>query len=87
MRRRREWVKHAAIFAAAAAAMALAFGAWGRFSAAGRRQFDEMAGILPFMSWYAGLALALLAAICWILLVLRSRRRGSNQAKPGASDR
>ncbi len=46
-----------------------------------------MVGILPFMGWYAGLSLALPATICWILLALRSRRRESNQAKPGAGAR
>jgi len=67
-------MKYAAVITTVVAAAALLFGAWGRFSAAGRREFDEMAGILPFFSWYAGLALALLAAICWVWLARRSSR-------------
>jgi len=80
-------MKYIAVFAGIAAVPALGFGAWVRFTAAGHREFDEMAGILPFMSWYAGLALALLAALCWVLLALRSRRRKSRSANAGAGDR
>ncbi|HKJ52732.1 MAG TPA: hypothetical protein VKB27_14595 [Gammaproteobacteria bacterium] len=66
-------MKAVAFIVTAAAALALAFGAWGRFTLAGRREFDEMAGMLPFFSWYAGFALAAAAAVLWILLI---RRRG-----------
>ena len=31
-------------------ALAVAFGWWGVYTAAGRRQFDEMAGIIPVAS-------------------------------------
>jgi len=61
-------MKILAIVVTVGALLALAFGAWGRFTGAGRMQFDEMAGILPFMSWYAGIGLAVLAAILWLWL-------------------
>jgi len=57
-------MKAAAFIVTAAATLALAFGAWGRFSVAGRRELDEMAGILPLFSWYAGWVLAAAAADC-----------------------
>ena len=72
-----------ALIASICATLALAFGAWERFTATGRLQVDEMAGILPFVSWYAGLALALLAAICRVLLARRSRRRDSQATSHG----
>jgi len=53
------------------AVLSLAFGYWGRFTQVGRLQFDEMAGILPFMSWYAGIGLTVLAAILWVVLAWR----------------
>jgi hypothetical protein len=68
-------MKAAAVIITAAAALALAFGAWGRLTLAGRRQFDEMAGILPLFSYYAGFALAAAAAVLWILLIRRKRRQ------------
>ncbi len=60
-----------ALIVTVSALLALAFGAWGQFSEAGRREFDEMAGILPFVSWYAGIGLAVLAAILWVVLARR----------------
>lgn len=77
-------MKITALIATLGAAMALCFGAWGRFTAAGRLRFDEMAGILPFASWYAGIALALLAAICWGLHIRQMRRRDARHANPGS---
>jgi hypothetical protein len=68
-------VKAAAIIVTVTAALALGFGAWGRFTPAGRREFDEMAGILPLFGWYAGFALAAAAAVLWILLIRRRARR------------
>jgi hypothetical protein len=37
-----------------AGAVLFAFGAWGCWTKAGQRQFDEMAGILPFAALWAG---------------------------------
>lgn len=76
-------MKITALIATVCAAIGLAFGAWGRFTAAGRLRFDEMAGILPLMSWYAGIALAVLAAICRALHFRRLRRRSARRAGPG----
>jgi hypothetical protein len=36
----------------------LAFGYWGTATEAGQRRYDEMAGMIPYASWYLGLALA-----------------------------
>ena len=68
-------MKITALTVTAAAVLALSFGAWGQYTQAGRMRFDEMAGILPLLSWYAGLALSLLALICWVLLLRRLLRR------------
>ena len=50
---------------------ALAFGAWGKFSKAGRTRFDEMAGMIPEGSLYSGAVLLLVAAVLWILAFAR----------------
>jgi len=48
-----------------------AFGAWGRFSQAGARKFDEMAGIIPFFSYYAGIGLLVIAVVLWVIIYIR----------------
>ena len=50
---------------------ALLFGAWGRHSDAGKKRFDEMAGIIPELSWYAGIGLVILAVSLWIVIWMR----------------
>lgn len=47
-----------------------AFGGWGLHTAAGRRAFDEMAGMLPLAAAWGSLLLAVLA----LLLALWPRR-------------
>ena len=54
------------------ATAALAFGYWGKSTDAGRARFDEMAGIIPYFTFYAGIALAALALILTAVLVFRS---------------
>ena len=49
--------------------LAVAFGWWGVYTAAGRRQFDEMAGILPL----AALALGALLIVIGLALLLWRR--------------
>lgn len=48
-------------------AITTAFGWWGVYTAAGRRQFDEMAGILPLASLALGALLIVigLALLFW----------------------
>lgn len=41
----------------------ITFGQWGIRSEAGRRAFDEMAGIIPYFSWYIGLVLLVVTVI------------------------
>ena len=51
---------------------AIGFGYWGIFTAGGRRSFDEMAGIIPFVSLVAGIAAAVLGLL--VVAYLRWRR-------------
>lgn len=48
-------------------AIALAFGWWGVYTVSGRRQFDEMAGILPLAAFALGglLVVVGLALLFW----------------------
>ena len=50
---------------------ALAFGAWGRFTKAGRARYDEMDGMYPGASLCLGIFLLLVAAVLWILAFAR----------------
>lgn len=61
-------MKTAALIALVVGVVALLFGAWGRFSAAGKSQFDEMAGIIPMAAWYAGMGLIILALGLWLAI-------------------
>mgnify|MGYP003634206076 CR=1 FL=1 len=45
----------------------LAFGWWGLETVAGRRRFDEMAGIIPLLTGIGSLILLLAAAILGVL--------------------
>jgi hypothetical protein len=64
-------VKIAVLVFAVIAAAALSFGAWGRFSDAGKVKYDEMAGIIPFLSWYAGIFFAVLALGLGVYVLFR----------------
>ena len=50
---------------------ALCFGAWGRFTESGRSNYDEMAGMIPFFSYYAGIILLLVATVFWLIIAYR----------------
>jgi hypothetical protein len=53
------------IISGAIGAACFIFGYWGKFSAAGRQKYDEMAGIIPEVSYYLGIVLLIIAAcIC-----------------------
>jgi hypothetical protein len=52
------------------------FAYWGVGTAAGRREFDEMAGIIPLAFVPLGLLFALIAAVLW-WRGRRAQRRGS----------
>ena len=47
------------------------FGAWGKYSEAGMRKYDEMAGIIPYFSYYFGIGLLVIAVILWAVLFAR----------------
>jgi hypothetical protein len=51
---------------------AIAFGYWGTFTDAGRRSFDEMAGMIPFFSMIVGIAIAVIGIL--VLVYLRWKR-------------
>ena len=59
------------VLGAAGAALA-GFGWWGMNTAAGRRRYDEMAGMIPF---FAGIAGGVILACALMLLLLSARRR------------
>ncbi|MCM8524999.1 MAG: hypothetical protein NE327_00670 [Lentisphaeraceae bacterium] len=47
------------------------FGSWGRYSEAGQKKFDEMAGMIPFFSQCIGIFLLVLAA-CGLYLASKN---------------
>src|SRR5262245_29494166 len=49
--------------------VALAFGWWGMRTQAGRRTFDEMAGMVPLFSVMAGVILLIIGVICLLVAV------------------
>lgn len=51
--------------------LALVFGYWGVKTVSGRRQFDEMAGMIPMAAGFLG-AVCVLGGILWLILRLRS---------------
>lgn len=55
-------MKTFAIFLAWASLAGMIFGWWGLETAAGRRAFDEMAGIIPLVTGVASFVLLLVAA-------------------------
>jgi hypothetical protein len=59
----------------AAAAGAGTFAAWGMFTDSGRRNFDEMAGIIPFAAGLVSLVMLVAGAIVMALWVRRARQR------------
>ena len=42
--------------------LAAVFGYWGVYTESGRREFDEMAGIIPMFALWCGLACAVIGA-------------------------
>lgn len=54
-----------------ASALLGAFCWWGLYSAEGQRQFDEMAGMIPFAAGLLGL---ILLAVTFFLLVISRRK-------------
>ena len=48
-----------------------AFGAWGRFSEAGRQKFDEMAGMIPYFAYWFGIAFAVIAVALLVIDFIR----------------
>ncbi len=51
--------------------LALVFAYWGIYTVAGRRQFDEMAGMIPFGIGVLG-AFAILTGTVWLIIRARS---------------
>ena len=49
----------------------LLFGAWGRYSEAGRQKFDEMAGMIPLFAYWAGIVLCIAGFVIFILYNLK----------------
>jgi len=56
-------------------AAGFAFGAWGLFTSAGRRTFDEMDGLYPFFSLVGAGVLLIVAIILAIVAYLRASKR------------
>ena len=56
-------MKRIAIGLALLSLAGLVFGWWGLETAAGRRQFDEMAGIIPLLTGVASIILLAVAAV------------------------
>ncbi len=54
-----------AIVLALVALAGMAFGWWGLETVSGRRQFDEMAGMIPFFAGVGSIILLLLAAVLY----------------------
>ena len=64
-------IRYLAALLCAIGILAMIFGYWGVNTVAGRRRFDEMAGIIPFSIGVAG-AVVLLIGIVWLVIRLRS---------------
>lgn len=47
------------------------FGYWGQHTEAGRIRYDEMAGMIPFFAWWAGIVLIAVAVILGIVAVVK----------------
>lgn len=45
------------------------FGSWGRFSKAGMRKYDEMAGMIPWFSFYVGIVVVVISLVLWAIWV------------------
>ncbi|MCY0095046.1 hypothetical protein [Hoeflea ulvae] len=58
-------MKTFAIILALVSIAGLMFGWWGIETVAGRRHFDEMAGMIPFFAGIASVALLLVAAVLY----------------------
>ena len=56
----------------------LTFAFWGLETAAGRRQFDEMAGIIPFAGAIVGLVCLVVSVL---ICLIRRRHRGRSDAR------
>lgn len=65
-------MSHIVLFLVLAGSALLAFGSWSLFTEGGRRQYDEMAGMIPFGALVVGGLLLLSAAL---VATLRRRRR------------
>lgn len=47
------------------------FGAWGQHTDAGRTRYDEMAGMIPYFSWWGGVILIFVSVILGIITAVR----------------
>lgn len=47
------------------------FGAWGQYTDAGRARYDEMAGMIPYFAWWAGIILLSISIILWIAIAMK----------------
>ena len=63
-----------------------AFGWWGTKTDAGRRRFDEMAGIIPELSWWAGCGIGAIGIIWVVVSVLRALVTKNTSVVKASSD-
>jgi hypothetical protein len=60
-------VKRAALALGIVAVALLVFAAWGTRTAAGRRAFDEMAGMIPYGAGALGVVALAVAGVLWLI--------------------
>jgi hypothetical protein len=65
---------------AVSGALLLAFGWWGMETVAGRRRYDEMAGMIPEFAGMLGVLLLVAAAVL-ALIAVAERRRGARSVR------
>jgi len=63
-----------AVILALSGALLVAYGWWGVNTVAGRRRYDEMAGMIPFGLGVLGVLLLAAGAVVALIAVLRARR-------------
>ena len=61
----------AAIIFSALGLATFVFGFWGKSSEAGQRYFDEMAGMIPYFSYYLSFVLLFIAVVLWAIIIYR----------------
>jgi heme/copper-type cytochrome/quinol oxidase subunit 2 len=70
-------MKTTALFLLVAALLTGSFGYWGMYTKAGRIQYDEMAGMIPWFAQLAAIFFFVVAASLLAVMFFRSRKKSA----------